>query len=165
MFKFSLLAAFTGFAGTTAAADLSTNSTSALAVESASTNSQQIWNWHVQNTDIVQGYPAFPAKYSGPQSLPSGGETRETVSLDLMAGVRLWSGAEAHIDGLMWQGFGLDNTLGVEGLPNGEAYRIGTEVPNGTIARLFIRQLSTPFPPIPPQLPVFCRVRCVCGQN
>jgi high affinity Mn2+ porin len=119
---------------------LSTNSTSALAVESASTNSQQIWNWHVQNTYIVQGYPAFPAQYSGPNSLSSGGETRETVSLDLMAGVRLWSGAEAHIDGLMWQGFGLDNTLGVEGFPNGEAYRIGTEVPNGTIARLFIRR-------------------------
>jgi high affinity Mn2+ porin len=40
----------------------------------------------------------------------------------------------------MWQGFGLDNVLGVEGFPSGEAYRIGTKVPNGTIARLFIRQ-------------------------
>jgi high affinity Mn2+ porin len=40
----------------------------------------------------------------------------------------------------MWQGFGLDNTLGVEGFPSGEAYRIGTADPNGTIARLFIRQ-------------------------
>ncbi len=52
----------------------------------------QNWNWHVQNTDIVQGYPGFPAKYSGPNSLPGGGETRETVSLDLYAGVRLWPG-------------------------------------------------------------------------
>jgi len=58
----------------------------------------------------------------------------------LMAGVRLWRGAEAHVDGLMWQGFGLNNTLGAEGFPNGEAYRIGTAVPNGAIARLFIRQ-------------------------
>ena len=57
-----------------------------------------------------------------------------------MAGVRLWPGAEAHVDGLMWQGFGLNNTLGAEGFPNGEAFRLGTEVPNGTIARLFIRQ-------------------------
>ena len=94
----------------------------------------------MQNTDIVQGYPAFPALYSGPQSLPNGGEGRETVSLDLMAGVRLWRGAEAHIDGLMWQGFGLNNVLGLEGFPSGEAYRIGTKLPNGTIARLFIRQ-------------------------
>ena len=86
----------------------------------------QTWNWHVQNTDIVQGYPPFAAKYYGPNSLPSGGQARETVSLDLMAGVRLWTGAEAHVDGLMWQGFGLADTEGVEGFPNGEAYRLGT---------------------------------------
>ena len=103
-------------------------------------NAPQNWNWHVQNTDIVQGYPGFPAKYSGPNSLPTGGQIRETVSLDLFAGVRLWRGAEAHIDGLMWQGFGVNNTLGVEGFPSGEAYRLGTSIPNGMIARLFIRQ-------------------------
>ncbi len=100
----------------------------------------QTWNWHVQNTDIVQGYPPFAAKYYGPNSLPSGGQARETVSLDLMAGVRLWPGAEAHVDGLMWQGFGLADTEGVEGFPNGEAYRLGTRVPEGNLARLFIRQ-------------------------
>ncbi|HEX4349508.1 MAG TPA: carbohydrate porin [Verrucomicrobiae bacterium] len=100
----------------------------------------QNWNFHVQNTDIIQGYPGFSSKYSGPNSLPSGGETRESVSLDLMAGVRLWHGAEAHIDGMMWQGFGVNNTLGVDGFPNGEAFRLGTEAPNGTITRLFIRQ-------------------------
>ena len=101
---------------------------------------EQDWNWHVQNTDIVQGYPGFSAKYSGPNSLPSGGETRESVSLDLMAGVRLWRGAEAHIDGMMWQGFGVNNSLGVDGFPNGEAFRLGTAEPNGVITRLFIRQ-------------------------
>jgi len=101
---------------------------------------EQKWNFHIQNTDIVQGYPGFSAGYSGPNSLPDGGETRESVSLDLMAGVRLWSGAEAHIDGMMWQGFGVNNTLGVDGFPNGEAFRLGTAVPNGTITRLFIRQ-------------------------
>ena len=62
------------------------------------------------------------------------------MSLDLYAGVRLWRGAEAHVDGLMWQGFGLSKTLGVEGFPNGEAFRLGTEVPNVNLARLFIRQ-------------------------
>jgi high affinity Mn2+ porin len=101
---------------------------------------EEAWNFHAQNTDVVQGYPAFSAKYSGPNSLPRGGEIRETVSLDVLGGLRLWNGAEAHIDGLMWQGFGLANTLGVEAFPNGEAYRIGTSDPNGTIARLFIRQ-------------------------
>jgi high affinity Mn2+ porin len=100
----------------------------------------QSWNFHVQNTDIVQGYPGFSSPYSGPNSLPAGGETRETVSLDLLAGVRLWPGAEAHIDGMMWQGFGVNNALGADGFPNGEAFRLGTEVPNGAITRLFIRQ-------------------------
>jgi high affinity Mn2+ porin len=101
---------------------------------------EQRWNWHVQNTDIVDGYPGFSANYSGPNSLPAGGQVRETVSVDLFAGVRLWRGAEAHIDGLMWQGYGFANTEGAEGFPNGEGYRIGTQIPNGMIARLFLRQ-------------------------
>jgi high affinity Mn2+ porin len=104
------------------------------------TDEKQLWNWHVQNTVIVQGYPAFSAKYSGPNSLPSGGQIRESISLDVMAGVRLWQGAEAHIDGMMWQGFGINNTRGIDGFPNGEAFRLGTDVPNGAITRLFIRQ-------------------------
>ena len=98
------------------------------------------WNWHAQNTDIVQYHPGFPANYSGPNSLSSANEVKETVSLDLYGGARLWRGAEAHADGLMWQGFGLSKTLGVEGFPNGEAFRLGTKVPNVTLARLFIRQ-------------------------
>jgi high affinity Mn2+ porin len=101
---------------------------------------EQKWNWHIQNTDIVQGYPGFDAKYSGPNSLNNHGEVRETVSLDLYAGIRLWRGAEVHVDVLMWQGFGLSNTVGVEGFPNGEAFKVGTKIPNVTIARLFIRQ-------------------------
>ncbi len=108
--------------------------------EKAGSGPSRIWNLHVQNTDVFQGYPSFSAQYSGPQSLPTSSEGRETVSLDVMAGVRLWSGAEGHIDGLMWQGFGINNVLGIEGFPSGEAYRIGTKVPNGTFARFFIRQ-------------------------
>jgi high affinity Mn2+ porin len=100
----------------------------------------QNWNWHVQNTDTMQGYPPFHAKYSGANSLPTGGQIRQTVSVDLYAGVRLWSGAEAHFDGTMWQGFGLHDTLGIDDFPNGEAYKAGTDYPRLDIARLFIRQ-------------------------
>jgi len=119
--------------------------TCALADQGFDTNSiasadAQSWNWHVQNTDIVQGYPGFSARYSGQNSLRPGGEVRETVSLDLLAGARLWRGAEAHLDGLMWQGFGVSRTLGVESFPNGEGFRLGTAIPNVTFARLFIRQ-------------------------
>ena len=121
------------------ASDTSTNSTAELAAPQ-SAEIQQNWNWHAQNTDIVQGYPAFPAQYSGPNSLPQGGQIRETISADFLAGARLWRGAEAHVDGLMWQGFGVGRTLGVEGFPNGEAFRLGTDVPNVNISRLFLRQ-------------------------
>src|ERR1041385_7333382 len=106
----------------------------------ATETQEQQWNWHVQNTDIVQGYPGFASKYSGVNSLPSGGQTRESISLDLLAGARLWRGAEAHIDGMMWQGFGVNNTRGVAGFPNGEAFRLGTDLPHGAITRLFVCQ-------------------------
>lgn len=102
--------------------------------------SSQRWAWHVQNTDILQGDPGFPAKYSGPNSLDSRGEIRESVSVDLYAGARLWRGAAAYVDALAWQGYGLSQTVGIEAFPNGEAFRLGTQVPNVTFARVFVRQ-------------------------
>jgi high affinity Mn2+ porin len=110
------------------------------AIENGGNGPDQIWNWHVQNTDIVQSDPGFPAKYSGPASLNSAGNVKETVSADLFVGVRLWRGAEAHVDGLMWQGFGLSTTHGIEAFPDGDAYKFGTKIPNLTFARLFLPQ-------------------------
>src|SRR5579871_631064 len=118
----------------------STATTKASVTNTVTESAEQRWNWHVQNTDILDGHPSFPAKYSGPNSLRNSGEVQETVSLDALAGVRLWRGAEAHIDGLMWQGFGFTKTLGIEAFPNGESYRVGTMVPNVVFARLFFRQ-------------------------
>ncbi len=129
----------TSTAGPGAAATAAAQPTSS-ATEKGANGPDQIWNWHVQNTDIGQGDPAFAAKYSGPKSLNSKGEVQETVTLDLFAGVRLWRGAEAHVDGLMWQGFGLSKTFGIEDFPNGDAYKAGTETPDLTFAHLFIRQ-------------------------
>jgi len=100
---------------------------------------EQDWNWHVQNTDVVQWHPRFPARFSGPQSLSRASVAEETVSVDLYGGIRLWDGAELHADGLMWHGFGLSDTFGVAGFPSGEAFRIGTGSVRGTLARLFVR--------------------------
>ena len=36
---------------------------------------------------------------------------------------------------------GLAKTLGIEGFPNGEAYRFGTQVPNVNFTRVFVRQV------------------------
>src|SRR5258706_2138252 len=83
-------------------------------VAAGSDESEQRWNWHVQNTDIVQYHPRFHANYSGPNSMHNFNEVKETVSLDLLAGVRLWRGAAVHVDGMMWQGFGLSNARGID---------------------------------------------------
>ena len=64
-----------------AAEGVNANAPTASLMEAPAGNSSQNWNFHVQNTDIVQGYPGFSSKYSGPNSLPNGGQTRETVSL------------------------------------------------------------------------------------
>jgi len=117
-----------------------TNAPPSSALQKPGDDARQSWNWHVQNTDIVDWHPSFPAKYSGPNSLSDRSELQNTVSLDLLAGARLWPGAEFHVDGLMWQGFGFTRTLGIEGFPNGEAFRFGTKVPNVDFTRAFIRQ-------------------------
>ncbi|MDE2484347.1 MAG: carbohydrate porin [candidate division NC10 bacterium] len=100
---------------------------------------EQDWNWHVQNTDVVQWHPRFPARFSGPQSLSETSAAEETVSVDVYGGIRVWDGAELYADGLMWHGFGLSDTHGVAGFPNGEAFRIGTNSLRGTLARMFVR--------------------------
>jgi high affinity Mn2+ porin len=101
---------------------------------------QQNWNFHAQSTFSAQGDWPFHAVFSGANSLRNRGEIKETLSLDLMGGARLWRGAEVYVDGLMWQGFGLSDALGAAGFPNGEAFRAGTEVPNFTFARVVLRQ-------------------------
>jgi high affinity Mn2+ porin len=100
----------------------------------------QCWNFHAQTTVVVQGDSGFPAQYSGPNSLNSAGERQQTLAADLFAGLRLWKGAELHADLLMWQGFGLSQTFGVEAFPNADAYKAGTAIPDFTAAHLFIRQ-------------------------
>ena len=132
-------------ASATTSSDEGTDSSSAAAPPSGQTAEapevqMQTWNFHMQTTTTLQGYPSFYARYSGPNSLPTSSEVRETVSLDLYSGFRLWPGAELHLDVLTFQGFGLGSTLGIDDFPDGEAYKIGTHPPRAGIARLFIRQ-------------------------
>ncbi|MFZ0415319.1 MAG: carbohydrate porin [Candidatus Acidiferrales bacterium] len=100
----------------------------------------QNWNLHGQVTETVQGDPGFPAQYSGPNSLNSNGEVQETFTSDLFIGARLWQGGEIHVDGLVWQGYGLSHTEGIEAFPNGDAYKLGTTYPHFMLAHLFIRE-------------------------
>ncbi len=98
------------------------------------------FDFHGQTTFTWQGYPPIQSPYRGPLSLPGGGEAREVGDFTLFAGVRLWQGAEFWIDPEVDQGFGVGNTHGAAGYPNGESYKLGSETPYARVQRYFVRQ-------------------------
>src|SRR4029077_20247180 len=98
------------------------------------------WNFHAQTTIIPNFQPGFGALYSGPNSLHTDPDRQGTVTSDLFLGVPLWHGAELHADVLMWQGFGLSNSFGLEAFPNNDAYKAGTLNPRFMLSHLFVRQ-------------------------
>ena len=99
------------------------------------------WSAHFQFTAIDQGYPAFHATFQGPNSLPSNTQFRETLSSTAFLGARLpWRGAELYFNPEFNQGFGIGNTRGIDGFPNGEAQKTGFDTPKPNVARLFLRQ-------------------------
>jgi high affinity Mn2+ porin len=97
-------------------------------------------NFHGQTTFLLQGYPPIRSPYEGTQSLPGGGEVRETWDAGLFAGARLWPGAELWVNPEIDQGFGLANTHGVAGFTTGTAYKLGFASPYARVQRYFIRQ-------------------------
>jgi high affinity Mn2+ porin len=100
----------------------------------------QTWAIHGQSTVVEQGHPGFHSPYSGPNSLASDANGRETFDLTLYAGFRPWSGAEIWIDPEVDQGFGLSDTLGVAGFPNAEGSKVGSAHPYVRLQRAFLRQ-------------------------
>src|SRR5579871_4535138 len=98
------------------------------------------WNFHAQTTIIPSLDPGFGAQYSGPNSLSPNAQRQGTVTADLFLGAPLLHGAEFHADMLMWQGFGLSNSFGLEAFPNADAYKAGTVEPRFIFAHFFVRQ-------------------------
>jgi hypothetical protein len=98
------------------------------------------WNFHAQTTIIPNFQPGFGAQYSGPNSLGTVRDRRGTISADLFLGVPLWHGAEFHVDLLLWQGFGLSNSFGLEAFPDADAYKAGTVDPRFMLSHFFVRQ-------------------------
>ena len=98
------------------------------------------WELHGQTTFIYQGYPAFSASYNGPNSLPLLGQSRETWTVSAFLGVRLWQGGEFYYTPELLQGFGVANTTGAAGYPNGEAQKSNFPYPRYNTSRLFLRQ-------------------------
>lgn len=98
------------------------------------------WEIHGQSTVIGQGYPAFRALYTGPNSLTPAPQFQETWSNSLFLNARLWDGGEVYYNPELLQGFGLDNTVGLGGFSNGEAQKSDFPYPHYNTSRLFLRQ-------------------------
>jgi high affinity Mn2+ porin len=97
-------------------------------------------NFHGQTTFVWQGYPSIRSPYQGVNSLPGGGEGRETFDATFYAGLRLWQGAELWVNPEIDQGFGFADTHGAAGFPSAESYKLGAQYPYGRVPRYFIRQ-------------------------
>ena len=87
-----------------------------------------------------QGYFPFRSPYQGHNSLPGGGQVRETWTATAFIGHRLWDGGEFYINPELAQGFGLASTLGLGGFSNGEAQKAGVEFPKVRAQRYFFRR-------------------------
>ncbi len=98
------------------------------------------WEIHGQTTFLPQGYPAFHAPYSGPNSLTPAPQLQETWSNSLFLNARLWQGGEVYYNPELLQGFGLNDTTGVAGFPSGEAQKSNFPYPHYNTSRLFLRQ-------------------------
>ena len=98
------------------------------------------WNVHGQLTYVEQGYPAFRSPYQGQNSLTGANQIQNTTSATAFVGYRPRDGTEIYINPELMQGFGLDNTLGVAGFPDGEAQKSNFPMPRIDIARIFVRQ-------------------------
>ena len=98
------------------------------------------WNVHAQTTFLPSAYPAMRSPYEGPNSLPGGGQGRETWTTTAFLGWRLWQGGEFYFNPELAQGFGLNSTLGLAGFPNGEAQKAGAAFPKFRPQRYYLRQ-------------------------
>jgi high affinity Mn2+ porin len=138
-------------AQTTAPLDASPAPSAAASTAPTPTPAPERFSVHAQATVTQQYHGAFPAAYSGPQSLNPNPDTAKTADGTLFLGARLWTGGEGYIDPEIDQGFGLGNpgqpgqpyngTFGVAGFLSGEAYKVGRASSYGRIQRIFIRQI------------------------
>ena len=98
------------------------------------------WEIHGQTTYLPQGYPAFYAPSSGPNSFTPAPQAKATWSNSLFLNARLWEGGEVYFNPELLQGFGLSDTFGAAGFPNGEAQKSSFAYPHYNTSRLFLRQ-------------------------
>jgi high affinity Mn2+ porin len=73
---------------------------------------KKLYSFHILETNVVQGYPKFYAKYSGTNSFPPSGEVRNGSTTDLFAGLRLWPGASIYVNPEVNAGYAVGTGVG-----------------------------------------------------
>lgn len=102
--------------------------------------------WHpmllgTQMDFIHQRLQPFHAKYSGDNSLQSGGDAKTSEAYGLYMGMRVARGLEGYLDIEMVRGKGVSRTVGLAGITNGDVIRQGSaDLGDGPyVARAFMR--------------------------
>lgn len=108
--------------------------------EAGSSAVPEAWNAYVQTTYIWQKKWAFPAAYSGTNSLRPNAEKSYSFTATAFLGLRLWQGAEFYYNPEAAQGVPLSGLLGLGGMTNGEMARTTGPTLVGYNARAFLRQ-------------------------
>ncbi len=135
-----LVFATTSWAGTAGSDD----SLAAVAPDSNPTAQEgqiEMFALHGQTTYIWQRKPAFSADYSGAKSLNPEREKSYSFTVTLGIGVRIWQGAEFHVNPELVQGVAFSGLQGLGGLSNAELAKLSGPNPTVYRARAFVRQV------------------------
>lgn len=101
----------------------------------------ELYSVHGQSTNVVQGYPKFPALYNGPNSLNSKGQVRAGSVNNLFMGLRVWDGGGVYVNPEVNVGYGLSNSVGAAAYPNAAVPKVGSAEPYMRFQRYFFRQM------------------------
>lgn len=109
-------------------------------VEAPAATPEQEWGTAFQSTYVWQDKAAFPAAYSGNNSLGTERALSYSFTVTAMVGMRPWRGGELYFNAEGAQGVPLSGLTGLGGFTNGEMARSATPNLGLYRARLFLRQ-------------------------
>jgi high affinity Mn2+ porin len=97
------------------------------------------YSLHGQFTNVTQMHTSFTSPFRGTNSLDPGTRGNESVAATLFAGIRLSQDLEFYANPEIDQGFGLSNTVGMAGFPNGVSGKVGEAQAYARVPRAFFR--------------------------
>jgi high affinity Mn2+ porin len=109
--------------------------------ETEKSGEEERFSAHGQTTVVGQGYPKFPALYSGAKSFTPYGQARVGSTSSLYLGARLWEGAGVFVNPEIDQGYGLSDSSGAAAYVNGAVAKVGASAPYMRFQRYFLRQI------------------------